>query len=67
MELLSTQSLESEGKNLVDSWYATEVPLLRRIAIYGVRIGNCWTADEKSNGYWISSSSIHFTSGMKRF
>lgn len=61
--LLLTQSLETEGKYLVDSWYATEVPLLRRIALHGLRMGSCWTADEKIE--WLLGKQLlnplHFT------
>lgn len=45
--LLSQVKLQQEGIALVESWFASEVPLLNRLAINGRAIGNCWSSDEK--------------------
>ncbi|HWR84277.1 MAG TPA: SIR2 family protein [Candidatus Deferrimicrobium sp.] len=61
--LLKNEDVVQEGKSLVESWFATEVPLLRRIAIHGVAVGDCWSGDEKIT--WLLDKNLIYRHSFK--
>ena len=56
--LLSQDELKQEAIALVKSWFASEVPLLNRLAIHGRAIGSCWSSDEKIT--WLLKNDLIF-------
>lgn len=58
--LLKTKGLRSEGRRLIESWFASGIPLLRRIAIHGVSIAQYWKSTKKIE-WLLNKNLIHRT------
>ncbi|MCK5125566.1 MAG: DUF4020 domain-containing protein [candidate division Zixibacteria bacterium] len=60
---LKTDELESKGKSLIELWFDTEVPLLRRIAIHGVAVDERTLPDDKIS--WLIDKKLIYRHNYK--